>query len=169
MRWSPIKRRWLVGALRVELDTRQRTDLAPHGWGAKPTAVAGEKKYVTCIDGGANHCSQGELGAHFGLGKIKLLDAVYIEWPDDHFSVLTDVATNQILHVSAPVSSADFNHDGQVTQADLDAFLAAYAAGDLHADFDGDHDVDADDLAAFQALWEAETPKGGGRNGLQQR
>jgi ELWxxDGT repeat protein len=49
---------------------------------------------------------------------------------------------------------ADFDNDGQVTQGDLEAWLAAFDAGDLHADTDGSGFVDTDDFETFIASME---------------
>lgn len=43
----------------------------------------------------------------------------------------------------------DFNHDGQVTQADKDAFYQAFNAGNPSADLNGDGHVDSADEALF--------------------
>lgn len=47
----------------------------------------------------------------------------------------------------------DINHDGSVTQEDLDAFLAAFIAGDLEADFNSSGYVDTEDFDAFIAAY----------------
>ena len=48
---------------------------------------------------------------------------------------------------------ADFDCDGQVNQADVDAFAAAFGAGELVADVNGDGVVNGSDEQAFMAAW----------------
>jgi hypothetical protein len=50
---------------------------------------------------------------------------------------------------------ADFNQDGGVDGADVDAFFEAWEAGDGSADVNADGGVDGEDVSAFFSAWEA--------------
>ena len=57
------------------------------------------------------------------------------------------------LRLTFPSCAADFNADGGVDGADIDAFFAAWEQG--LADVNSDGGVDGDDVGAFFALWES--------------
>ncbi len=50
---------------------------------------------------------------------------------------------------------ADFNQDGGIDGADVQAFFAAWENGDLSADVNADGGVDGSDVDSFFASWEA--------------
>ena len=50
---------------------------------------------------------------------------------------------------------ADFNQDGGIDGADVDAFFGAWEAGDFAADVNGDGGVDGADVDTFFNAWEA--------------
>ncbi|MCX5690379.1 MAG: hypothetical protein NTV94_11455, partial [Planctomycetota bacterium] len=50
---------------------------------------------------------------------------------------------------------ADFNQDGGVDGADVDAFFAAWEAGQASADVNQDGGVDGSDINVFFAAWQA--------------
>ena len=54
---------------------------------------------------------------------------------------------------AAPGCPADVDGDGEVTFDDIDAFVAAFLAGDLAADIDGNGEVTFDDIDAFVAAF----------------
>ncbi|MCX5689004.1 MAG: hypothetical protein NTV94_04325 [Planctomycetota bacterium] len=54
-----------------------------------------------------------------------------------------------------PACSGDFNQDGGVDGADVDAFFEAWEAGDSAADINEDGGVDGGDVGTFFARWEA--------------
>ncbi len=54
-----------------------------------------------------------------------------------------------------PPCPADFNNDGGVDGADVEAFFAAWEAGDESADVNADGGVDGGDVETFFAAWEA--------------
>ncbi|MBL9000111.1 MAG: right-handed parallel beta-helix repeat-containing protein [Phycisphaerae bacterium] len=56
------------------------------------------------------------------------------------------------VDVSCP---ADFNQDGGVDGSDVDAFFAAWEAGDAAADVNQDGGIDGSDVDTFFAAWEA--------------
>ncbi|MBX3409537.1 MAG: hypothetical protein KF859_06585 [Phycisphaeraceae bacterium] len=55
----------------------------------------------------------------------------------------------------APPCPADFNNDGGVDGADVEAFFLAWEAGDTIADVNGDGGVDGADVETFFSAWEA--------------
>ncbi|MBS0197872.1 MAG: S8 family serine peptidase [Planctomycetes bacterium] len=57
--------------------------------------------------------------------------------------------------ISDPPCVADFNGDGGVDGADVEAFFAVWGAGDSRADIDLNGGVDGADVAAFFDLWGA--------------
>jgi hypothetical protein len=54
-----------------------------------------------------------------------------------------------------PACAGDFNEDGGVDGADIDAFFAAWESGDAAADINEDGGVDGGDVGAFFTRWEA--------------
>ncbi|MBS0197765.1 MAG: hypothetical protein JSR77_13505 [Planctomycetes bacterium] len=50
-------------------------------------------------------------------------------------------------------STGDFNQDGGVDGADVEAFFESWEAGDAAADLNGDGGVDGSDVAAFFVAW----------------
>ncbi len=59
------------------------------------------------------------------------------------------------LTVTGILCPADFNQDGGIDGADVDAFFAAWEAGSLTADVNQDGGVDGADVDTFFAAWEA--------------
>lgn len=55
----------------------------------------------------------------------------------------------------SPPCSADFNADGGVDGADIEAFFGAFAAGEPTADVNADGGVDGSDVESFFGAWEA--------------
>ena len=51
--------------------------------------------------------------------------------------------------------AADFNNDGGVDGADVEAFFTAWEAGDAGSDVNSDGGIDGADVEAFFLLWEA--------------
>ncbi len=70
-----------------------------------------------------------------------------------HPSVPTTSRT-AILTIGTPCP-ADFNQDGGVDGADVDAFFAAWESGDSAADVNQDGGVDGSDVDVFFTAWEA--------------
>jgi hypothetical protein len=56
---------------------------------------------------------------------------------------------------SAPPCPADFNQDGGIDGADVEAFFVAWEAGDASADVNLDGGIDGTDVETFFAAWEA--------------
>ena len=59
------------------------------------------------------------------------------------------------LTVNAAPCLADFNQDGGIDGADVDAFFVNWAAGDSQADVNQDGGVDGSDVDAFFVIWQA--------------
>jgi hypothetical protein len=51
--------------------------------------------------------------AHFGLGALSSVDTVIVRWPDGKYTLLTDVATNQILKLD----QREANYRGEIAPA----------------------------------------------------
>ncbi len=138
--------------LRVELDTTVRESLAPGGFGAVVRILSDKGPHMQMIDGGPNHCSSGEHGAHFGLGPVDTLDWVRVEWLDGTSTTIPGVATNQILKVRAPFHPADFNGDDTLDLADVAGFVSAFVGAVPSADLNGDGVFDLADVQTY-ARW----------------
>jgi hypothetical protein len=65
-------------------------------------------------------------------------------------TITTDAAT-----ISAPFCPADFNGDGGVDGADVEAFFSSWQAGESLADVNFDGGVDGSDVESFFAAWAA--------------
>ena len=87
-----------AGWLRVFLDPPRASGLAPHGWGAVVSVVAGGLTQRAAI-GAGGFFGASELSAHFGLGVAASVDELIVDWPDGSRTVLRDVAPNQTLTV----------------------------------------------------------------------
>ncbi|MBL9001284.1 MAG: immunoglobulin domain-containing protein [Phycisphaerae bacterium] len=64
----------------------------------------------------------------------------------------SDSATLTVI--GGPPCPADFNQDGGIDGADVDAFFAAWEAGDFAADVNGDGGIDGADVDTFFFYWE---------------
>lgn len=121
--------RWL----RIFLDTTDVSELAPDGLGTKVTVSTAGKTQVRFVDGGDNFVSVSELSAHFGLGTAEIVDRLEVEWSNGRVTTLENVATNQILTVSAPPTEfrrGDSDSDGNFDLDDiLTPFLALFING----------------------------------------
>ena len=68
----------------------------------------------------------------------------------------TTTGTQSLVIVGTPRSCfADFNQDGGIDGADVDAFFIAWEAGEMAADVNQDGGVDGGDADTFFAAWEA--------------
>lgn len=68
----------------------------------------------------------------------------------------TTTGTQSLVIVGTPRSCfADFNQDGGIDAADVDAFFGAWEAGEGTADVNQDGGVDSGDVDTFFAAWEA--------------
>jgi len=140
--------------LRVFLDTSQRPDLAPNGFGARVSVTAAGQSRHRVIDGGCNYLSQSELSAHFGLGAAEQVEELRVAWPNGKQTVLRHLPANQALTVRAKLDG-DLDQDGDVDLTDLAVMLSAFltCAGDPYydarADITPDGCVNMDDLTSL--------------------
>ncbi|MFT5423165.1 MAG: hypothetical protein ACI89L_000939 [Phycisphaerales bacterium] len=135
--------------LRIELDTSGRERLAPQGIHATVRVFAGGVEQMLSIDGGFSECSQGEVGAHAGLGDATTVDWVRVSWPDGSKTTIENVSANQILEVRAPAFAADLNDDGVLDLGDIYTLIERFMAGSLTADINGNGILDQPDLIKF--------------------
>ncbi len=71
---------------------------------------------VSCIrfvSGSPSYLATSELPVHFGLGEADMVDELRVEWARGYVTVLTDVAVDQALTITAPVLG-DLDADGVV-------------------------------------------------------
>ena len=68
---------------------------------------------------------------HFGYGEISNIDSVKIVWPDKSYQTITNIATNQTLHIS-PNQNKAFDYSNLHTQKQL---LFKKASNNLGIDF----------------------------------
>lgn len=141
----PAGRHWL----KIELDTSRRDTLAPDGFGTLLTISSASREQVATIDGGYNHCSTGEHGAHFGLGYDTTVDWIRVRWNDGSFTTLADVPADQKLIITAPYHPADVDASGDVGIDDVLWFVRELSDGRPTADHDGNGQVDFFDVSAF--------------------
>jgi endonuclease/exonuclease/phosphatase family metal-dependent hydrolase len=66
-----------------------------------------------------------------------------------------DTGADTVTITVEPPCPADFNNDGGVDGADVEAFFVAWEAGDPIADINADGGVDGGDVEAFFIAWEA--------------
>ncbi len=72
---------------------------------------------------------------------------------------IVEAAIDDVLITLPPVCTppeciADFNQDGGIDGADVDAFYAAWEAGEASADVNADGGIDGGDVDAFFTVWE---------------
>jgi enediyne biosynthesis protein E4 len=71
------------------------------GLGARIEVVAGGRRFLREIDGGASsHISQNSPIAHVGLGTSVVVDSIIVTWPGGNQQVLTKQRANQLLTIS---------------------------------------------------------------------
>ncbi|GJM18558.1 MAG: hypothetical protein DHS20C14_07710 [Phycisphaeraceae bacterium] len=136
--------------LRVDVTTTTNPCLAPGGFGTHLYLTAGGVTQTHHLDGAPSYLACGQQTAHFGLGAADTIDALEIRWADGSATTLTDVAPDQILHVTA-YHPADFNADGSLDGADIAPYADAFLSGDPAADLDRDGALNVDDIEAFVA------------------
>lgn len=129
------------------------------------TGLASERTLRRESNTNAGTFNQSDLPVHFGLGAATAIDRLRVVWPNGAEREYCDVAVDQYTVIHYP-RLGDFDGDGLVATADLEAFVDCYA-GPLQAvdpssghcdvacgqafDSDSDSDVDLTDFAAFQS------------------
>ncbi|NKB70766.1 MAG: T9SS type A sorting domain-containing protein [Candidatus Latescibacteria bacterium] len=104
----------LDGVFQVSSDVFYRNDGTANRWlhialigtasnraaiGARVIAIAGDLRQLREVDGGSGLYSQNSLDLEFGLGQRTSVDSLIVRWPSGTVQVLTDLATNQRLHL----------------------------------------------------------------------
>lgn len=142
--------------LRIFLDTSDRPDLAPSGYGSRVSITANGKAMHRWVDGGNSYLGISELSAHFGLGSAAIAQEVRVLWNSGEETVLADVAINQTLTITPPIVTpacpADLDASGAVGSGDLNQLLAAFGQS-ASGDVDGDGDSDSADLNLLLAAF----------------
>jgi hypothetical protein len=67
--------------------------------GARVTVVTGARRQFQDVVGVNGYLSQGDLRAHFGLGRAEKVDLLQVRWPDGTTDEWKDVIPNQVLRV----------------------------------------------------------------------
>jgi len=75
------------------------TESNRNGLGARVTVRIGERRFVREIRSSAGFQASGPLRAHFGLGDVKKIDELQVEWPSGKTQSLTDVDLDQWMEV----------------------------------------------------------------------
>jgi hypothetical protein len=135
--------------LRLHLETRASSTLAPGGYGAHITARTGAVTRHAWLCGGSNFLSQSELTAHFGLGDASVVDELRVAWPDGRTSVWTGVVPDRTIVIRS--CEGDFNRDGAVGVQDLFDFLGGYFSGQADTNLSGATTVQ--DIFDFLTAW----------------
>jgi hypothetical protein len=94
------------------------------------------------------------LPRHAGDVTVDMIfaDAMTSDAAGDSEPVTLSLAQPLSLYIFCP---ADFNLDGGVDGADVDAFFAAWESGDSLSDVNGDGGIDGADVAVFFDSWES--------------
>jgi hypothetical protein len=135
--------------VRVVLDTRASDRLAPQGIGSTVYVRAGGEEYLLPVHSGSSHCSSSPIEVHAGLGSASVIDALRVAWADGSFTTLTDLPSDQILRIDAPMHPADTDGSGAVDMNDVGVFVTNYIKRDLAADTNGDWTLDIFDVFVF--------------------
>jgi hypothetical protein len=93
--------------LQVVLNTNGNPALGPNGYGATVqitynTLADGTVVQRSPLCGGSNFIGQSELLVTFGLGSSETVDEVKVEWPDGNNTIVTSVAADQRITITAP-------------------------------------------------------------------
>ena len=126
------------------------------GIGAKVVLEAGGVDQMRTRGGGMHNRAQNFGRLHFGLGAAETISSLTVYWPSGVAQRLSDIAANQILTIVEAVEPApfDFNGDGSVDVADIDALVAEIVIGanDPRFDMSGDESVDIADVSLWLAV-----------------
>lgn len=120
------------------------------------------------LDGSASADPDGEIVLYVWsepeLGELSSTDqpTAEVSLPWGVWTITLTVTDNQnatgtdtVVITVEPPCPADFNNDGGVDGADVEAFFIAWETGDAVADINADGGVDGADVEAFFVAWEA--------------
>jgi hypothetical protein len=163
----------------IDNDGATRTDTVTIRVNAGPTAEAGADQTVTdadlsgdepvTLDGSSSSDDVAVTGYRWLLGPTLLSDTasptalvtlpvgvnvVTLEARDVEGLVGTDTVTITVEAGQTPCIG-DFDQDGGVTGADVEAFFLAFESGDSSADTDGDGGITGADVEAFFVAFES--------------
>ena len=112
------------------------------------------------MDGRPSYGASGPQRLHFGLGSATTIDQLTVRWINGDITVLSNIDTNQALHIHPPgvIPTGDLNGDLLVNGDDLTRLLGAWGdCPDPHAsctaDIDGSGVVDGLDLSILLGSW----------------
>jgi len=71
--------------------------------GATISVRSGDRTWIKNVSSGDSFTSQHSAGAHFGLGKLDLLDEIQVNWPNGEVSMLKRPEVNQLHRIEAPL------------------------------------------------------------------
>ncbi|MEM6638377.1 MAG: CRTAC1 family protein [Pseudomonadota bacterium] len=91
--------------LALEFDMDGRTDLAPHGLGARVHIDGPTGRRTLVPISGASYISQSSRVMHIGLGDQESVPTLRIEWGGGQATVLRDVAADQYLAIQPPAKA----------------------------------------------------------------
>ena len=72
------------------------------GMGAKVLIEAGGKQQTGEINNVGSYASAHDVRLSFGLGKVKTITQITVQWPNGTKQVLKDIAANQFLTIEQP-------------------------------------------------------------------
>jgi hypothetical protein len=74
------------------------------GYGARVTAVAGDRRLVRTLNSGRSYLSASEPIVTFGLGDLQEVDRLEITWPSGTVQIVPDPPLRQLLEIEEPPS-----------------------------------------------------------------
>jgi len=68
-------------------------------YGAEIRVEAGGRRWLGWISPSFGYCSSNDHRAHFGLGAVEQVDAIWVRWPDGGDEIFPGVRTDQVLQL----------------------------------------------------------------------
>ncbi len=87
--------------------------------GAQVTITAGEQLFYQELVTSKGFQSSVDDKLHFGLGALKKVDQLFIQWPDGTTSLVKDIVTNQLLTFDQKEAVADYQSPLALSQAPI--------------------------------------------------
>lgn len=120
------------------------TDAAHYQWRKGGSPLANDPPHITGTD-----------TASLSISSVVAADAGAYDAVATSTCGQATSSPAQLVITSSQPCPADFNNDGGVDGADIDAFFVAWEAGEASADVNQDGGVDGVDVATFFTAWEA--------------